>query len=60
MNIKLENAWLLIQEIHLYSRQTISRNEQMPTSRARTGMDDQRKDYFDPEGPKQRNCSKQL
>ena len=65
-NIKLENArlwwntWLLVQEIHLHSRQTSSRNEQMPTRRTRTWLDDQRKDYIDPKGPEQRNCSKQL
>ena len=32
----------------------------MPTRRASTGMDDQRKNYFNPKGPKQRDCSKQL
>ena len=65
-NIKLENArpwwntWLLVQGIHLHSRQTSTRNEQMPTRRASTWLDDQRKDYINPKGPKQRNCSKQL
>ena len=33
--------------IHLYSRQTSSRNEQMPTRSTRTRMDDQRKDHID-------------
>ena len=32
----------------------------MPTRRASTWMDDQRKDHINPKGPKQRNCSKQL
>ena len=32
----------------------------MPTRRASTWMDEQRKDYIIPEGPKQRNCYKQL
>ena len=56
-NIELENAspwwntWFLVQEIYLHSQQT---------RRASTWMDDQRKDYIDPKGPKQRNCSKQL
>ena len=65
-NIKLEsarpwwNTWLLVQEIHLHSRQTSTRTEQMFTRRASTWMDDQRKDYINPKGPKQRNCSKQL
>ena len=65
-NIKLEsarpwwNTWLLVQEIHLHSRQTSSRNEQMLTRRTSTWMVDQRKDYINPKGPKQRNCSKQL
>ena len=60
-NIKLENArpwsntWFLVQEIHLYLRQTSTRNEQMLTR-----MDDQRKDHIDPKGPKQRNRSKRL
>ena len=62
-NIKLEsarpwwNTWLLVQEIHLHSRQTSTRNEQMLTRRASTWMDDQKKDYINPKGPKQRNCS---
>ena len=63
---KLENAWtwwniwLLVQEIHLHSRQTSTSNEEMLTRRASTWMDDQRKDYINPKGPKQRTCSKQL
>ena len=32
----------------------------MPTMSTRTRMDDQRKDYIDPKGPKQRNRPKQL
>ena len=65
-NIKLEsarpwwNTWLLVQEIHLHSRQTSTRNKQMPTRCASTWMDDQKKDYINPKGPKQRDCSKQL
>ena len=61
-NIKLENirlwwnTWFLVQEIHLHSRQTSFRNEQMPTKSTRT----QRKDKIDPKGPKQRNRHKQL
>ena len=54
------NTRFLVQEIHLHSRQTSTRNEQMPTRHASTWMDDQRKDYINPKGPKQRNCSKQL
>ena len=65
-NIKLENArplwntWLLVQEIHLHSQQISTRNEQMPTRRASTWIDEQRKDYINLKGTKQRNCSKQL
>ena len=50
-NIKLENVrpwwntWFVVQEIHLNSRQTNTRNEQMPTRSTRTRMDDQRKDH---------------
>ena len=53
-NIKLESTrpwWLLVQEIHLHSRQSSTRDEQMLTRRARTWMDDQRKDYINPKGP---------
>ena len=55
--IKLEsarpwwNTWLLVQEIHFHSRKTSTRNEQMLTRHAHTGMDDQRKDYINPNGP---------
>ena len=65
-NTKLENARLcwntcfLVQEIHLHSRQTNTRNEQMLTRSKSTRLDDQKKDHIDPKGPKQRNCSKQL
>ena len=51
-NIKSENTrpwwntWILVQEIHLYSRQTSSQNEQMPTRNTCTWMDDQRKYHF--------------
>ena len=53
-NIKLENArpwwntWFLVQEIHLHSRQTSTRNEQMPTKSTHTRMDDQRNNHIDP------------
>ena len=47
----LWNTWLLVQEIHLHSRQTSPRNEQMLTRRASTWLDDQRKDYINPKGP---------
>ena len=50
----------MIIEIHWNSRQTSSRNEQMPTRRTCTWLDNQRKDDINPKGPKQRNCSKQL
>ena len=65
-NIKLEsarprwNTWLLVQDIPLHSRQTSTRNEQMPTRYASTWIKDQRKDCINPKGPKRRNCSKQL
>ena len=65
-NIKLENArpwwntWILVQEIHLHSRQTSTRNEQMPTRNTNTWLDDQRKDYINPNESEQKNCSKQL
>ena len=65
-DIKLENArtgwniWILVQEIHLYSRQTSTRNEQMPTRCTSTWLDDQRKDNINPNGSEKRNCSKQL
>ena len=57
-NMKLENArlwwntWFLAQEIHLHSRQTSTRNEQMPTKSTRTRMDDQ--------STQAKNCLKQL
>ena len=44
----------------IHSRQTSTRNEQMPTRRASTWLDDQRKDHTNSKGPKQRNYSKQL
>ena len=53
-NIKLENArpycntWFLVQEIHLHSPQTSTRNEQMLTRSTSTWLDDQRKDHIDP------------
>ena len=56
-NIKLEsarpwwNTWLLVQEIYLHSRKTSTRDEQMLTRRARTWMDDQRKEYINSKGP---------
>ena len=50
----------LVQEIHLHSRQTTNKNEQMPTKSTRTRMDDQRKDHIDPEVLPQRKHLKQL
>ena len=44
----------------LYSRQSSTRNEQMPTMSARTRMEDQRKYLSDPKRPKRRNRTKQL
>ena len=47
-NIKLENAcpqWntrFLVQEIHLHSRPTSTRNEKMPAKSTRTQMHDER------------------
>ena len=52
------NTWILVQEIHLHSRQTHTRSEWMPTRCTSTWLDDQRKDHTNPKGPKQRNCSK--
>ena len=54
------NIWFLVQEIHLHSRQTSTRKEQMLTRSTSTWMDDQMKDHIDPKGPKQRNCFKRL
>ena len=54
------NTWFMVQEIHLHSRQTSSRNEQMPTKSTRTRMDHQRKDHIDPKLPKPRSRPKQL
>ena len=65
-DIKLDNArpwwntWFLVQEIHLHSQQTSTRNEQMPSRSTCTRMDDQRKDHLDPKGSKQRNRLKLL
>ena len=65
-NIKQENArpwwntWFLFQEIHLHSRQTSTRNEQMPTRSTRNRMDDHRKYHIYPEGPNQRNNYKPI
>ena len=64
-NIKLANAWpwwniwFLVQEIHLHSRQTSSRSEQMPPRSTHTRIDDQKKDYIDTKRRKQMNRSKQ-
>ena len=64
-NIKLENArpwwntWFLVKKIHPYSRQTSTRNEQMPTRSTHTRMDEQRKNHIGPERPLQRNRHKQ-
>ena len=54
------NIWFLVEEIHLYSRKTSTRNEQMLTRNTGTRLDDERKDHIGPKGPKQRKCSKQL
>ena len=59
-SIHNRNTWVLVQEIPLHSRQTCSRNEQMPTRSTHSRMDDQKKDHLDPKRPKQRNRSKQL
>ena len=45
------NTWFLVQEIYLHSRQTSTRNEQIPRKSTRTQMDDQRKNQIDPKGP---------
>ena len=44
-------TWLLIQEIHLNSQQTSTRNERMRTRLTSTWLDDQRKDYINPNDP---------
>ena len=49
---KLWNTWILVQEIHLHSRQTSTRIEQMPTRCPSTWLDDEKKDHIDPIGPK--------
>ena len=36
-------TWFLVKEIHLHSRQTSTRNEQMPTKGTRTRMDNQKR-----------------
>ena len=54
------HTWVLVQEIHFHSRQTSSKNEQMPTRRTSIWLDDQRKDFIDPKVSKQRDSSKQL
>ena len=45
------NTWILLQEIHLLSRQTSTRNKEIPTRSTLIRMDDQRKDQIDPNGP---------
>ena len=50
----------MVQEIHLHSWQTSTQNEQLPTRRTHTRMDDQKKDHIDPERPSQSNCPKKL
>ena len=49
------NAWFLLQESRVHTRQTSTRNEQMPTRSTRTRMDDERKNPIDSKGPEQRN-----
>ena len=60
-NINLENGihgfWF---KKFPHSRQTSTRNEQMPTRSTRTRMGDQRKDHIDPEGPPKESRPKQL
>ena len=51
---------ILVQEIHLYSWQTSTRNEQMSARSTSTQMDDQRNDHIDPGEPPQGNRLKQL
>ena len=48
------------QVIHLHSRQSSTRDEQMLTNSTHTRMDDQWKDPMYPKGPKQRNSPKQF
>ena len=60
INIKLEKSQADGKEIHLHSRQTSTRNEQMLIRSTSIWLDEQRKDYIDPKGHKQRNRSKQL
>ena len=54
------NTWIMVQEIHLHSRQINTQNERMPTRSTRTRSDDQRKDHIDLAGTPQRNRPKQL
>ena len=54
------NTSIQVQIIHLHSRQTSTRNEQMPKRSTPTQIDDQRKDHIDPEGPPQgKRCKQQ-
>ena len=48
------------QEVHLHSRQIITRDKQMSTRSSGIRMDDQRNDHIDRKGRKQRNHAKQL
>ena len=50
-NWKWWNTWFLVQEIHLHSQQTSTRNEQMPTKSTRIRMDNQRKNHMDLKDP---------
>ena len=43
-----------------FSDETSTRNEQISARSTRTRMDDQRKDYVDPEETPQEDCPKQL
>ena len=52
------NTWILIQEIHLHSRKTCTRNEQMSTRSTHTWMDDQKSSHIDPEETPQGNRPK--
>ena len=65
-NIELENPrpwwaiWILVRDIYLHSRQTSTRNEQMPKRSTSTRMDDQMLDHIDPEVYPQENHPRQL
>ena len=47
-------------KIHIHSRQTSTRNEQMLTRIISTWLDDKKKDHIDPKRTQAKDCSKQL